>query len=1312
MAETSQSFIFTVPALLLALAAAVGLVSHQTRLSTPRPDSEDTSDRLGSSNRGVQARLWEDPLGVIESATRQKANSAPTFTITADAEGLKVHGSDSSTVQPMGISALAKTLREKIQADDTAEPTQRATGMHGVEVLIVTVRGGAYAEDVESRLRARHALASALSTAGYKPETGNHINALKVDWTSLPKDPWEASGGFREKGPNDGESALSVNIAFEWWEARLFEPRQRREKNHVLVLWTPESGLAARPLARLAMLIKRLRPREGIGYASDFHATILGPYSSSLLREMLPWQSRPAEPKGIPKSQMGVGIPELAENLRKAAEQNLKNRQKLLSDVTMYSWSASIMDDLLVQRFQSHPTRRQVSDWLEATWGLNFVNTVATDDQLSAELIDELQLRGVNVNDETHHIVLISEWDTLDGRMFPLAFAEEALRKHYQASDGARNATVDREALEQTSLLRLIRRTPPMARDDFVFTNSLPNFHAFTYLRGIDGKAPQVAHGSSDASKAAVPDAKSSENQVNENAREMDRAEGANQLDYIPRLADQLEALQAQFRKDERRNLASIEEIKAIGVVGSDFYDKEMILQALRDRFPRAVFFTTGFDARFLDPKFEPYTRNVVVASPFGLSLHPRFQRGIPPFRDTRQTSLYFATLAAMGMLEPAEGAPIAPPPRRFEIGRFNAIDLSIDPPHDNKFFDFHPPRSRSLPSLPSLLWGTIALVAVGWFVLRYSKKFHRAINGAETSRRMRESLLYSPDDIWDESAILTWLRTSMNTWTPAGVEHPPWLRTCVDCRAATSSGQNAAAGLNWLLINGRMPYGMLRASAERLDRMVGRASWATELNWARVLEKFTRDHRHVHRWAKWIEQRALDWRSLRNLASNRLWLDKLLWATIDGERVALVTPGEARARRLHGSLRGALWALAFTALAVAVFVFVVVQDHHSPDGEPFSLLQGTSVWPSTALRLIALISSVLLIFKANADLRAMGFEVAERFALPLVDADESVTRLRAVNRTRWICFLLHRSLKDILSWSPGYIGATNWVELKRCKGPALNAGNLWKTYRRLGATWLRLSRVAKSWVCYFVFWQTLVYTWGYRPFLPFRGAASRDGDFWVTVCAFGAFAALTFYVVDATRLCKRFVYNLGVRPIQWPQATLNRFSEELGGAAFSDLSEWINTQLIAAATKIVAPLVYYPFFVLSLLIVSRSTYFDSYDWPFYLLILYATNVFWCVYSAILLQAAGKSAREKALHGARIRLAKAQNAAAIEAPGDPEANAEAARRAEHLKRIIDDIETIRDGAFTTYLEVPWVRAILLPLSGSGALAVVEFLTRR
>lgn len=73
----------------------------------------------------------------------------------------------------------------------------------------------------------------------------------------------------------------------------------------------------------------------------------------------------------------------------------------------------------------------------------------------------------------------------------------------------------------------------------------------------------------------------------------VDATEGLNQSDYLRRLAQQLKREEADRQRFHGGRL------RAIGLLGSDVYDKLMILQALRPEFPDAVFFTNNFDARF-----------------------------------------------------------------------------------------------------------------------------------------------------------------------------------------------------------------------------------------------------------------------------------------------------------------------------------------------------------------------------------------------------------------------------------------------------------------------------------------------------------------------------------------------------------------------------------------------------------------------------------------------------------------------------------------------------------------------------------------
>jgi len=132
----------------------------------------------------------------------------------------------------------------------------------------------------------------------------------------------------------------------------------------------------------------------------------------------------------------------------------------------------------------------------------------------------------------------------------------------------------------------------------------------------------------------------------------------------LRRLASDIQMRDQQLKNEGKKG------IRAIGILGSDVYDKLMILRVLRKRFPKAIFFTTDLDASLLHPSEFQWTRNMLVASSFDLKIadHQELQRmragegsasnmaeilinatkaTIPQFRDVYQTSVYLSTLWA-----------------------------------------------------------------------------------------------------------------------------------------------------------------------------------------------------------------------------------------------------------------------------------------------------------------------------------------------------------------------------------------------------------------------------------------------------------------------------------------------------------------------------------------------------------------------------------------------------------------------------------------------------------------------------------------
>ena len=277
---------------------------------------------------------------------------------------------------------------------------------------------------------------------------------------------------------------------------------------------------------------------------------------------------------------------------------------------------------------------------------------VSDDGQLAEALVAELVRRRIHpgrpqIQGRKDYIALISEWDTVYGQQLPLHVVEASRRACRHVEE--RPDTSGCEDKDPDWALR------------------------FSYLRGLDGETTSAITPAPEAERRNGKDDKAKK------APPVERAEGNSQFDYLRRIAQNLAASNVELKRSGRG------EIKAVGVLGSDFYDKMLILQALRKSLPQAVFFTTDLDARYIQSDEHQMAHNLIVASSFGLELAPELQQRIPPFRDSYQTASYLATLVAFSDLckEPIAdlGQKWLESPRLFEIGRTRAVDLSIDAP-------------------------------------------------------------------------------------------------------------------------------------------------------------------------------------------------------------------------------------------------------------------------------------------------------------------------------------------------------------------------------------------------------------------------------------------------------------------------------------------------------------------------------------------------------------------------------------------------------------------------------------------------------
>jgi hypothetical protein len=405
------------------------------------------------------------------------------------------------------------------------------------------------------------------------------------------------------------------SIAYEWFSEEFKDPKKTKKLRRVLVMWLDDEAFYNQPWNQFAQMFSAF---EGKGGALP-KICIFGPATSGTLRKMIEHAAEMPGESDTPKAPDNSETP--------------NNRvKKLLRTTHVYSSAASAADYILLSGTIANPSAFKSSkEFLESKlWaspdhkddGFTFDRIILPDDLIVKTMREELSRRGIN--EDNDQMVIITEHDTYYARALRAAF---------------------------------------LSKGD-IFSEYYENVHSFQYLRGLDGKLPGDRDGENSKKSSSNADPSTNYSQT-----VTDRPDGLNQADYLRRLATQLEDL----NQAEAKNGG----IRAVGVLGSDIYDKLEILAALRSVLPRAQFFTNFLDARFSHPDELASTKNLIVVSTFGLTLHPDVQNGTPPFRDSSQAGLYLAVRRALDPGKHFLQTPKNFTPRIFEIGRTGPVDLS-----------------------------------------------------------------------------------------------------------------------------------------------------------------------------------------------------------------------------------------------------------------------------------------------------------------------------------------------------------------------------------------------------------------------------------------------------------------------------------------------------------------------------------------------------------------------------------------------------------------------------------------------------------
>jgi hypothetical protein len=1035
---------------------------------------------------------------------------------------------------------------------------------------------------------------------------------------------------------NDVLLRMPEFVPFEW-----VNPGEGSNDPEILILWLDESSLLVptkpygTPLDGIARIFQAITPETcksgGVCESSRSENTGDDLLGDATLKGAKRSPIRPSftiDYKVIGPSN-STALEAVAVELKNLARDD-NGRAKLVKDrIEIYSplasaTFASMMEPVEAGKSSGRKGREKSVGFDNPTWPV--IRTTATDNLLACAIVEELAKRGVqpgtNTPEGLAHVALIYEWDTIYGKQLPDEIETAAnwylnpLRQHKPCSEwvGERNQRYEWS-------------------------------HRYSYLRGLDGELPgksprrstsatkatgdSANSGSAQSDGAAKDTAQSGDARAKSTAMRVERAEGDSQFDYLRRIADRIDRSNEMLR--EQNTPGGGGSIRAIGILGTDLYDKLLILQALKTKFPKVIFFTTDLDARQLHPAENAWARNLIVASSYGLQLSKDLQSTIPPFRDSYQTATFLTIRLALGK-------PIT-----------QALEQPSTDYHDKVMRDcLQPTKIRQWLALPRIL---------------------------EIGRTRAIDL--SPSDL----------------------------------PATRSSHEDASVGD----VKGPTPQGCA-------------------------------DHVHPAPQAFFPVPQP-------ETVSNAVWAVLLL--------AVLAGAASRRIRELLDFLSTPARAFSYLLAAALLWkVICLVQQVYGQgrDGEPWTWAEGVSIWPSEIIRLVALAAAIVFIFRIRHILEENRNKLARDFHLEnvislltwkglyewlkaswrwLLAAPDNLAKALGSalrndppppaaknnagpkyswkqwkdwmnnakdvwNRTKeWVNKKIVRPIRPPFDWYKE-ITIVCWTVKTKEKKEKVLVDDIWKEYQSRARFPIRIARMLPVIVLYLMIATLLIMI--APPNVPYRGATSVYIDNLIIRSTVVVFLVLLFLTLDAIRLCQVFTEHLNSGYTIWPRNTIDEFRERLGltetageskDETLSPMGDWLSIRFIARHTEYVSRLIWYPFVVTMLLVVARSKLFANWDMPLALVGVFATSLIITLIGAYLLNQTAELVRKDTIDRLKQKLLRAKGEGPME-------------RAIQIAQILDEVQTINQGAFLPFWQHPAVKAVLAAFGGVGGLSLLGY----
>lgn len=639
-----SSFPWASVAVLVAFVTSTQLVPHAFDPLRP-PEKERAQSTLGGALE-VDARLWEDPFIAVrryESERLERCDKL--YKVLADAQACKANAS-------RGDESM-RTYWGQLDHDGDQDVSETL-------VIAALVPGNPFVGAEEGRRRERYAILAGLAAKDYVPDNAERIGILEFNPLCLREPARAASAAAAAPAPAEA-SASGPSTGFTAADCQP-EPLLAVAASAALAASAPAAaGVASRLLVPYELLTSRRSHRtpesklqtrryEQIALLWVDEAALPAPKLNALSR-MLPAllpQLKSVRSGEVNRPRLSIIGPSSTDSLRVALADLKALTERPPSPLTRAGLHLfakaeilnpnstahnNILDELDTQKLETFLNDRFTELFKPEQQGpveIDYRRMIATDNELIRRLVSELQLRLPP--DSRRRVVLVAERDSLYSQSLVNEFVHR----------------INEQAKEEGNL----------------------SVEVVFYLRGLDGVTTR---------DASAPSGGNDRN--DSGSSKLEWPEARDQLDYLRRMAQSLKRSDSVYGRGP---------IGAIGILGSDVHDKLLVLQAMHDTFSDKVFFTTDMDARFLHPRTQGFTRNLVVASSLPLSFYPSadkklpdLQSGTPPLRDVYQSSAFLAARYAACRTrecadeEAAAARPALQDPSLYEIGRNRAVPLS-----------------------------------------------------------------------------------------------------------------------------------------------------------------------------------------------------------------------------------------------------------------------------------------------------------------------------------------------------------------------------------------------------------------------------------------------------------------------------------------------------------------------------------------------------------------------------------------------------------------------------------------------------------